>query len=106
MAFRTLGDLAVTLGDVQLAGTFVGEVLVTSLESGLIRGFLSETDADLLLLPKDLPIVGGQPLSVLLPGGTNNCAFGDDRDMHEGVLGWWFYFNYTAGHETYIASCD
>ena len=42
----------------------------------------------------DLPIVGGQPITVLLPGGAGNCAAHDDRDIANGVSGWWFYFNF------------
>ncbi len=96
-----LGDLTVTLEDVQIAAAFAGD-LPTALDSGLIRGFLSETDADALLLPADLPVVGGQPLSVLLPGGTGSCATGDDRDMNDGVSGWWFYFDFEAARVPYI----
>ncbi len=95
-----LGDLTVTLEDVQLAATFAGDPL--ALDAGLVRGFLSEAAADALLLPPDLPIVSGQPLSILLPGGTGNCAAGDDRDVHQAVSGWWFYFNYTAERVFYI----
>ena len=83
------------LGDAQIAGSYVGDP-VTSLEDGLLFGFLSETDADALVLPADLPIVGGLPLSALFPGGAGNCASGDDRDTHLGVVGWWIYFNYRA----------
>ncbi len=97
-----LGDLTVELEDVQFAATFVGAPLVDNLTSGLIRGFISEAAADMLLLPPDLPIVGGEPLSILLPGGTGNCAAGDDRDVHEAVLGWWFYFNYVGDRVTYF----
>ena len=97
-----LGDLTVELEDVQIAGNFVGAPLVDNLTSGLVRGFLSEAAADALLLPPDLPLVGGEPLSILLPGGTGNCASGDDRDVHEMIVGWWFYFNYTADRTTYI----
>ncbi len=96
-----LGDLTVTLEDVQIAAAFPDDP-ATSFDSGLIRGFLSEADADALLLPDDLPVVGGQPLSVLLPGGTGNCAAGDDRDMNGGVSGWWFYFNFEADRVPYI----
>ncbi len=92
-----LGDLTVTLEDVQIAATFAGEPL--ALDNGLFRGFLSEADADTLLLPPDF---GGGPLSSLLPGGTGNCASGDDRDVHDGVTGWWFYFNFAAVRVLYV----
>lgn len=90
----TLNGLPLPLRSFQLAGTFTGAPV--SLANGLLRGFLRETDANTVLLPADLPIVGGQPLSVLLPGGTGNCAPGDDRDTHEGVSGWWFYLAWPA----------
>lgn len=83
--------IPVTLQEGQVAATFIGDP-VSSLNPGLMRGFLSETDADNILIPADLPIIGGQPFSALLPGGTNNCAPGDDRDMLDGESGWWFYF--------------
>ncbi len=65
-----------------------------SLSNGLLRGFLREVDADQIVLP---PEFGGAVLSSLLPGGTNNCAAGDDRDMLDGEMGWWFYFAFEAG---------
>jgi hypothetical protein len=90
----TLNELPLPLRSFQLAGTFTGSP--ESVTNGLMRGFLRESDADSILLPAELPLVGGQPLSVLLPGGTGNCAPGDDRDTHEGVSGWWFYLSYPA----------
>lgn len=101
-AFR-LGDLVVDLEDLQIAATFSGDP-VTSFTSGLLRGFLSEADADAILLPPDLPVVGGQPLSILLPGGSGSCASGDDRDTLAGVSGWWFYFNFEAVEVEYFGS--
>ena len=91
----------VPLVDVQIAAetvdpSILGPAAPTDFESGLIRGFLSEATANLILLPPDLPLVGGLPLSVLLPGGVNNCAIGDDRDTHLGESGWWFYFEFSA----------
>jgi len=91
----TLQDITLPLRDVQSAAAFAGSP-VTDLQDGLLRGFLSEADADATLLPAGLPLVGGQPVSVLLPGGTGNCAAGDDRDMHLGTTGWWFYLNYSG----------
>ena len=87
--------MEVTLRDLERAGGFVG-MPTSSLTDGWIRGFVRESDADAILLPADVPLVGGQPFSILLPGGSGNCAAGDDRDMHEGVAGWWFYLEYSA----------
>lgn len=84
------------LEDSQAGGEFLGGPPPTSIESGLLLGFLSEAAAGSILLPADLPIVGGQPVSILLPGGAGNCAAGDDRDMNQGVSGWWFYLDYRA----------
>ncbi len=64
--------------------------------TGLFMGFLRESDADAIPLPDDVPFVGGQPLSSILPGGTNCCAPGDDRDQLGGESGWWFYFNWVG----------
>jgi hypothetical protein len=90
-----LSGVPVPLRQAQLAAAFTGAP-VDRFESGLMMGFLAASDADLILLPPDLPLVGGQPLSILLPGGDGNCAGHDDRDELGGVSGWWFYFELTA----------
>ena len=66
-----------------------------------MRGFISETDANNTILPASFPLVGGRPLSSLLPGGTGNCASYDDRDLQGGVFGWWFYLNFPAAAVAY-----
>jgi hypothetical protein len=70
--------------------------------NGIIRGFISEADADSIELPAGLPLVGEQPVSSLFPGGTGNCRTGegiDDRDIGpDSEPGWYFYLNFTA-HE-------
>jgi hypothetical protein len=80
---------------VQSAATLVGSP-TNNLVPGLLRGFLTEEAADSILLPADLPIVGGQPFSILLPGGQGNCAGHDARDTFESQSGWWFYFDTAA----------
>jgi hypothetical protein len=90
-----LSGIPITLRDTRIAATYVGNP-ATGLVNGLLRGFISEADADATILPSSLPIVGGQPLSRLLPGGSGNCASHNDKDMHGGVPGWWFYLNYSA----------
>jgi hypothetical protein len=95
-----LGGVEVPLQQAQVAATWVGDP-PTAVTGGLLRGFLSETVADTLLLPEELPIVGGQPLSLLLPGGTGNCAAGDDRDVLGEETGWWFYLEVTADEVEY-----
>ncbi len=66
------------------------------LAPGLLRGFVPEATADTLILPAELPLIGGQPLSALLPGGQGNCANHSDLDELDGVSGWWFYFEMAA----------
>jgi hypothetical protein len=89
-------DIEIELIASQVGAEFLGGPPPASLESGLLLGFLTEAAANSILLPADLPIVGGQPISVLLPGGAGNCAPGDDRDLHQGQSGWWFYFDLRA----------
>ncbi len=90
-----LGGIPITLREVALSASFVGDP-GDALSNGLLRGFISEADADATILPAGLPLVGGRPLSSLLPGGTGNCAAFSDKDMLDGASGWWFYFNFPA----------
>lgn len=90
----SLGDVVLSLLQAQLA--FGLNADGTQLMPGLNFGFLREVDADNTPLPADLPVIGGQPLSSILPGGQGACAAGDDRDMLAGELGWWFYLEVTA----------
>jgi hypothetical protein len=62
-------------------------------------GFISETDANNTMIPNSFPLVGGMPLSALLPGGSNNCAAHNDKDVNNGVMGWWFYLNFPAARD-------
>ncbi len=92
------GGTPVTLQHVQIAATYGG---AEDLVAGLIRGFLTEADANATILSPNLPVVGGKALSVLLPGGNPpgpdlNCAGHSDKDFVDGVPGWWFYYNFTA----------
>ncbi|HVV85096.1 MAG TPA: DUF4215 domain-containing protein [Kofleriaceae bacterium] len=91
----SLGGIPVTLRDAHLAATWVGNPAQNTV-NGLLAGFLSETDANNTTIPATFPLIGGQPVSSVLPGGTGSCAPGDDRDMDGNVRGWWFYFNYSA----------
>lgn len=90
-----LGGVPVTLRDVALSATFVGDP-GDGLASGLLRGFISEADANATLLPSTLPLIGGRPLSSLLPGGSGACAAHSDKDVRDGTPGWWFYLNFPA----------
>ena len=96
-----LSGIPIVLRDARLAATFVGNP-AGSLTNGLLRGFISEADANATIIPSSFPLVGGQPLSSLLPGGdppgpnNTNCAAHSDVDTNNGVRGWWFYLNYPA----------
>lgn len=101
-ALVDFAGVPVLLRSLQLAASQVGSPAPTGFLGGLQRGFLSEADADLILLPATVPIVGGQPISILFPGGTGNCAAGDDRDTVTGESGWWFYFEFESDEVTYV----
>jgi hypothetical protein len=90
-----LGGVPVTLRNVALSARFVGDP-ANALSEGLLRGFISEADADNTVLPANLPLVGGRPLSSLLAGGTGACPAHSDKDVVDGVTGWWFYLNFPA----------
>jgi len=90
--------LIITLNDAQVAATYISD---TNLTNGLLMGFITEANADATLLPAGTPIVGGDPLSSILPGGTGNCNGGDARDMGPDgsggtTIGWWLYLNFTS----------
>lgn len=92
-----ISGIQVPLTDVQIGATYVGNP-ATGLSNGLLRGFISEADADNITLPMSLPLIGGDPLSSVLAGGTGACANHDDRDVGPDgtTMGWWFYLNFPA----------
>lgn len=92
-----VAGLHLVLESSQIAATYVGAP-PTQLVDGLIMGFLPEAAADTVLISSSVPIVGGQPISSILPGGTGCCASGDDRDVGPDgqTTGWWLYFNFVA----------
>jgi hypothetical protein len=96
----TLIGLDVPLRHLRIAATTIGDP-PTGFVSGLLMGFVSETDADGLLFPGSVPLIGDQPLSSLFPGGTDSCSLGDDRDSHGEESGWWLYFNFEADQVPY-----
>jgi cysteine-rich repeat protein len=96
----TLAGIPITLHDARIAATYSGSP-ATNIVNGLLIGFISEADADATTLPMSLPVVGGHPLSSVLPGGTDNCAGYSDKDLDNGITGWWFYLNFTAPKATW-----
>jgi cysteine-rich repeat protein len=96
----TLSGIPVPLRDARMAATYSGNP-ANVLLNGLLIGFITEQDANTTLLPATLPLIGGKPLSFLLPGGDPpgpdvNCATFSDKDTNNGVPGWWFYLNFPA----------
>jgi hypothetical protein len=93
-----LGLVALPLRDVTIAATYQA----AGIGGGSLRGFLTERDADARRLPPELPVVGGEPISAMFPGGTSNCAKHDDRDLHDGDRGWWIYVDFTVEQIDYV----
>jgi hypothetical protein len=79
------------LHQVQVGATYMG---TTSLINGVLRGFLTEADADNTNIAFFGPITA--PLSSFLPGGDHNCASFSDKDTLNSTPGWWIYLNFTA----------
>ncbi len=92
---QVLGGIALTLLDAVVAGSYT-PASPDRIDSGLLRGFVRELDAEATLIPAGTPVIGGLPLAALLPGGAGNCAAGDDRDTLDGEPGWWFYLAFEA----------
>jgi hypothetical protein len=90
-----LAGIPLTLVDAQIGATFADDP-ATALTNGLIRGFISEAQADNTIVPVSLPLIGGKSLSAILPGGDGNCAAVSDMDLNGDEPGWWFYFNFPA----------
>ncbi|MCF6288199.1 MAG: hypothetical protein L3J53_03055 [Proteobacteria bacterium] len=90
-----LAGIEVDFRGYQQAARYPG---VLDLDNGLRMGFISEADAQAVVFPADIPVVGNQTLASLLPGGSDSCSSGDDRDLFtDGITtGWWFYFNTTS----------
>jgi cysteine-rich repeat protein len=102
----TLSGITINLQNAQIAGTYSGTP-ASGLVNGLVRGFISEADANATILPMTLPLIGGHALSSVLAGGTGSCMHSgtvhgapghDDRDVGpDGVtMGWYFYLNFSA----------
>lgn len=90
----------ITLIDAQIAATFVGDP-ATGLTTGLLRGFLRESDANQIIINNAALPGGSIALSGLLAGGTGSCSTRNDKDVYNGEVGWWFYFNFSAAPVAY-----
>ncbi len=90
-----VGDVNLTLSDARVAAKY--DAVHDKLIEGTMRGFLSETDANTVKIPDEVPLIGGKPLAFVFPGGTGNCSNRNDKDTGpNGVRGWYFYLNFTA----------
>jgi len=94
-----LGGIGITLESAQIGGEWVG-LPATQIRDGLIKGFMTEENADNTIIPEGLTgidTVDGEPVSSLLRGGANSCRGGtSDKDSLNGVPGWWFYLSFSA----------
>jgi hypothetical protein len=96
-----LDVINIDLENVVVGGTYDGNP-ADDIINGLIVGFLSEEDADNILIPQDVIIVGGDPLSSVLAGSEFGCAPHDDRDIGPGgEPGWYFYLEFSAHRVTW-----
>ena len=95
-----LGTFQLPFEDATIAAQYMGDP-ADGMVQGNIHGFVSEEVANTTLLPMDIPVLGGKPISELLPGGTKNCAKHDDRDMNDGTSGWWFFIEFEAARVPY-----
>lgn len=83
-----LGGISLSMEDASIAGTYDGAP-ASQIATGLIRGFVSQETADTALIPEDIAIVGGMPVSSLLKD--------EDKDTGPGgAEGWYFYLAYEA----------
>jgi len=98
------GVFTVPLQDVRAGATYVGTP-ATQLTNGLLTGFLSQSDADAIVVPPDVLIIGGHTLSSFLPGGTGSCATHTAKDTGPmGQQGWYFYLNFSAHQVTWTGT--
>jgi hypothetical protein len=78
-----------------------GDASPGQLVTGVIEGFLTEADAEALIVATDPAEIN---LANLLKGGNGACGAEDDRDTLGTDSGWWFYVNYEAEAVTYTGT--
>jgi hypothetical protein len=82
----------VTLHQLQVGATY-NATPATGMTNGVLRGFLTQADAEATNIPFGFVTV---KLASLLPGGQNNCANFSDKDTLNATSGWWIYYNFSA----------
>ena len=85
----------VTLHHARVGGTYLGNN-AHKIKDGLLTAFLPESEANEIRLPETLPVVGGRAISALLGGGRGSCGPRADKDVVDGIPGWWIYINFDA----------
>ncbi len=91
-----LGDISLPMTDAEVAAVYDADP-ADNFTTGLIKGFVSEADAQNATLPQSIQdATGATVLADLLPGSPANCAGHDDRDDNNGTSGWWFYVDFKA----------
>jgi hypothetical protein len=96
------GVFTIPLSDLRASATYVPPAPANLLINGMLRGFVSETDANSIIIPPTIPLVGGSTLASLLPGGTGSCATHTAKDIGPmSQPGWYFYLNFTAHRVTW-----
>jgi hypothetical protein len=96
----SLGDVVLPFRNLRIAARYEMTEPAT-LTQGVMRGFLSEAEAETIVVPPDLGMgIGVNTLAELFPGNPGCCATTelglDDRDLLNGVAGWWTYYNFPA----------
>jgi hypothetical protein len=91
----------IPLSHVRIGATYADNP-ATSLTTGLLLGFLSQSDANAVVIPASQAVIGGMALAALLPGGTGNCTGHSDLDTADSVPGWWMYLNFTAAEVPFV----
>jgi cysteine-rich repeat protein len=89
-----LAGTALRLRDAQVGARYDSNP-ATQLQTGLIRGFLTQADATAARLPTTIAIVGGRTIASLL-------RTADQDRLNDGTVGWWFYLNFTASPVRYV----
>ncbi len=90
----SLGDFSLPLQMLEISATYEGDP-ATDMTNGVLRGFLTEEDAENTVLPEDIPVVGGRPIADLL------CKE-DEKDDLNGTSGWWMYVRFTGNAATWL----
>ncbi len=90
----SLGDFSLPLQMLEISATYDADPADNML-NGIMRGFLTEEDAMNTVLPEDIEVVGGRPISDLL------CKDGEKDDL-DGTSGWWMYVRFTMNAATWV----